>query len=396
VPTAPSRIAGLALLLALAALSPLSAQDDPASGPARDAEAVQIKQRLEAVREQQRSIDAERKDVRGERDATLATLREDELAIGAAAREIAQIDTQLAVLAEQIKRLGDDAAQIETRLQRQRTEIAALLRSAHAAGRHERLRIVFAPEQVGRIARALAYHRYLQRDRMTRIAALGEDLDALADLRARTAHAQQIASQARSARQQQVATLDGARAARAQTLAALDERLVDQAARLAALKIDERSMLGLLERLRDAIADIPKVLAGAEPFASLRGRLPWPAVGRVVEGFGTPGSGGRSLEGVRIAAAQGAPVRAVSHGRVAFADWMAGYGLLLIVDHGDGYMSLYAHNDALRSDVGDWVDGGEVIAAAGSSGGRSDYGVYFELRAKGQPLDPVRWLADRR
>jgi septal ring factor EnvC (AmiA/AmiB activator) len=396
VPTAVSRIAGLALLFAAFAQSVAWAQDDPIADPAREAEAAQITQRLEAVREEQRSIDAERVGVRGERETTLATLREDELAIGAAAREIAQIDAQLVALGEQIERLGVDAKQIEDRLQRQRSEIAALLRSAYAAGRHERLRIMFAPEQIGRIARALAYHRYLQRDRIMRITALRRDLDALADLRARITQAQQAASQARATREQQVAVLDAARAARAQTLAALDERLADQASRLVALGRDERSMLGLLERLRDAIGDIPKVLAGAEPFASLRGRLPWPTSGRVVEGFGTPSSGGRSLEGVRIAAAQGAPVRAVSHGRVAFADWMAGYGLLLIVDHGDGYMSLYAHNDALRSDVGDWVDSGEVIAAAGSSGGRSEPGVYFELRAKGQPVDPVRWLADRR
>lgn len=382
------RCFGAALLLAVG----LAVAQAP---PEQAAEEAQAKARLEAVRESQRQIDAERLLARGERESTLGSLREDELAVARLAGELADLDARIAGRGQEIARLDGEAGAIELRLARQRTEIAALLRSAHAAGRHERLRILFAPEDLGRIERALAYHRYLQRDRIQRIAVLRADLDALAALRTNAEAEQRALATDRAARAGQVAALEQARAARAATLRDIEAKIADQSQRLALLGKDERGLVDLIARLRDAIADIPKVLDGAAPFASLRGRLPWPAPGAVVERFGAATAGGAPSEGLLIAAARGAPVRAVSHGRVAFADWLAGYGLLLIVDHGDGFMSLYAHNDAVRADVGDWVAAGEVVAEAGASGGRSDSGVYFELRSRGRPLDPARWLARR-
>jgi septal ring factor EnvC (AmiA/AmiB activator) len=267
------------------------------------------------------------------------------------------------------------------------------LRSAYAAGRHERLRILFAPEKVGRIQRALAYHRYLQDDRLERIETLRAQLQALLVVQERIETARKALESARGQRAEELAELERQRAQREAVVAAIDARLADAAARIAALGKDERGLLSLLDRLRDAIGDIPRLLRGGEPFASLRGRIPWPLPGRVIEGFGAVTAGGRVSEGVLIEARQGAAVRAVSHGRVAFADWLQGYGMLLIVDHGDGYMSLYAHNEALLRDVGDWVDAGDPIARAGRSGGQRASGAYFEIRAQGRPQDPARWLS---
>lgn len=381
----------IALLLALAfAAGAAPAQDDDKA--AREAE---LKARLEAVRDEQRRIDVERAGARGQSQDLVARLREDELAIARVVAEIATLDERITAQAAEVARLDAEAAGIEARLAAQRAQVAALLRSAYAAGRHERLRILFAPEDLGRIERALAYHRYLQHDRVARIAVLRGDLEALAAVRSAAQAAARALADDRAERAAQVAALEEARAARAATLATLESRIADATQRLATLGKDERGLLDLIARLRDAIADIPKVLAGAEPFASLRGRLPWPASGRVLEGFGTATRGGHPSEGVLIEARRGTPVRAVSHGRVAFADWMAGYGLLLIVEHGDGYMSLYAHNESVRAEVGDWVASGEVIAQAGNSGGRSESGLYFELRARGRPVDPVGWLARR-
>src|SRR5690606_22047130 len=132
----------------------------------------------------------------------------------------------------------------------------------------------------------------------------------------------------------------------------LRRELTDAEQRVAALGQDERAMVRLLEQLRDIFADLPKTLDGAQPFRSLRGNLPWPADGAAENRNG----------GVLIAAEAGAPVRAIAHGRVAFADWLKGYGLLLIVDHGDGYMSLYGHNEALLRPEGAWVQAGDTIA----------------------------------
>ena len=141
-------------------------------------------------------------------------------------------------------------------------------------------------------------------------------------------------------------------------------------------------------------ADIPKQLSGAEPFASMRGRLAWPLAGKIVTAFGAADESGRRSSGLLVAAKTGTAVHAVSHGRVVFADWLRGYGLMIIVDHGDGYLSLYGCNETLLKDVGDWVNAGETIATSGASGGQKTPGLYFELRTKGQPVDPRAWLRE--
>jgi septal ring factor EnvC (AmiA/AmiB activator) len=131
-----------------------------------------------------------------------------------------------------------------------------------------------------------------------------------------------------------------------------------------------------------------------EPFPNAKGKLAWPVQGRIVGSYGqTRGAGPVKWSGVLLEAAAGTPVRAVYHGRVAFADWLAGLGLLVIVDHGSGYMSLYGHNEALLKEAGDWVGPGEPIAQAGDTGGRARAGLYFELRLNGEPIDPNPWIA---
>ena len=161
---------------------------------------------------------------------------------------------------------------------------------------------------------------------------------------------------------------------------------------LAALGKDEKALVDLLAKLRDIFADIPQHLAGAEPFADLRGRLNWPLHGKIVERFGAAADGERSSQGVLIAARNGSDVRAVSHGRVVYADWLRGYGLLLIIDHGEGYLSLYGYNETLLKEAGDWVDAGDLIATSGDSGGRRTAGLYFELRHDGKAFDPSAWI----
>ena len=147
-----------------------------------------------------------------------------------------------------------------------------------------------------------------------------------------------------------------------------------------------------IESLRDIFADIPDQLDGARPFSQRRGQLSAPVPGRVLTAFGGSLPDGRRSEGWLLEAAAGETVTAVAPGRVAFSDWMNGYGLLLILDHGEGFLSLYAHNDGLMREVGDWVKAGEPLAQAGSSGGQGRAALYFELRRQGQPLDPQLWL----
>jgi septal ring factor EnvC (AmiA/AmiB activator) len=195
-------------------------------------------------------------------------------------------------------------------------------------------------DDVAAISRVLAYHRYFQRAQVGQIERLLGDLRQLADVQAaiRSTTAELVAT--REERSAEGSKLEAERSARADLLARIEAKLKDQGARIAALGRNESDLASLLERLRDVFADIPKQLAGDESFASLRGRLAWPLQGKVVSGFGTSDDSGRRSSGLLLAAKTGSAVRAVSHGRVAFADWLRGYGLLLIVDHGDGYLSL--------------------------------------------------------
>jgi len=239
----------------------------------------------------------------------------------------------------------------------------------------------------------LAYNRYFQRARIGRIDTLSTDLESLAkvqdEIRAKSA---ELAT-TRDARAADGARLDKERAEREQLVGELDAKLREQGERAAALGKDEKALSTLLEKLRDVFADIPKQLSGSEPFASQRGRLAWPVAGaKIATAFGSTDESGRRSSGLLLSAKTGTAVHAVSHGRIVFADWLRGYGLMIIVDHGDGYLSLYGCNETLLKDVGDWVNAGETIATSGASGGQKVPGLYFEMRAKGQAVDPKGWL----
>jgi septal ring factor EnvC (AmiA/AmiB activator) len=380
----------LAAALTLLICVPAHAQDaDAAKRAAQEAEA---KKKLDGVRAEIRALAEQQRAANGERDDATRALREKEVALGAVAREVHTLDERMATQQQQIDELDAQRAKLDVKLKAQREALAGLLRSAYALGHGEELKLLLQQDDVAAISRVLAYHRYFQRAQVGQIERLLGDLRQLADVQAaiRSTTAELVAT--REERSAEGSKLEAERGARADLLARIEAKLKDQGARIAALGRNESDLASLLERLRDVFADIPKQLAGDESFASLRGRLAWPLQGKVVSGFGTSDDSGRRSSGLLLAAKTGSAVRAVSHGRVAFADWLRGYGLLLIVDHGDGYLSLYGCNETLLKDVGDWVNGGETIATSGASGGQKTPGLYFEVRAKGQPVDPKAWL----
>ncbi|MFQ5644980.1 MAG: murein hydrolase activator EnvC family protein, partial [Thiogranum sp.] len=281
-------------------------------------------------------------------------------------------------------------------LQEQRRQIASEARATYAMGRQQQVKLLLNQEQPAAVGRMLTYFGYLSRARMAQIDAIHAMMDelhatetsiqdttrALTELRGR----QQLASQRLREKKQK----------REQVLAQVKRELESQNNELQRLRSDEKRLQKLLASLREMLADIPLDASQQQPFRSLRGKLHWPARGRLVTRFGSRrGSSGLTWQGVMISAPEGTSVRAVSQGRVAFADWMRGFGLLLIVDHGDGYMSLYGHNQALYKEVGEWVDTGEMVATLGASGGQTRPGLYFELRHKGRPINPLRWCAGK-
>ena len=380
------RALGAAALALLLAALPATAQDD------RARQEAQAQQKLEALRAQIKAITAENRAAEGERGEATRALREADARVSDAVRALRRTEAGIATAEQELQDLDRRKQALESGLAQQREALAALVRSAYALGRHEQLKLLLAQDRMADLARVLAYHRYFQADRQERITGLVAELQALADVARQITEQREILEAARQQQQADLAALETQRAERATVLAALEAGFTDRSARLAALGRDEKSVLALLERLTDAVADIPRQVDDTRPFASRRGQLARPLAGNVLAAFGGKLPDGRGSEGWLVAGTAGAEVRAVAPGRVAFSDWLKGYGLLVIVDHGDGWMSLYAFNDALLKDVGDWIRAGEPVATVGSSGGQGRPALYVELRRNGQPQDPRPWF----
>jgi len=382
-----------AALIVLFALAATTAHAEPnEADPKTAAQEHEARQKLDAVRAEIKALTEQQREIEGERGEAAKALRTKETALAEVAKDVRALDDKLAAQQADLDKLDAERTKLETALKSQRDALAALLRSAYALGRNEELKLLLQQNDVAAIARVLAYNRYFQRARVGRIDQLSADLEDLAkvqeSIRTKTAELEAT----RNARAAEGDKLETERSEREKLVEELDSKLKEQGARVAALGKDEKALTSLIEKLRDVFADIPKQLSGAEPFASQRGRLAPPVAGKVVRGFGAVDESGRKSSGLLLAAKSGTAVHAVSHGRIVFADWLRGYGLMIIVDHGDGYLSLYGCNETLLKDVGDWVNAGETIATSGASGGQKTPGLYFEVRAKGQPVDPKAWL----
>jgi len=380
----------LALLLACGFCAASATDDDASKHASQEAGA---KQKLDQVRGEIKKISDTLKTTQTQRDETTRAVREQELKIAAAAKELRELDAKILAQSSELGKLEIQRGALNEKLKAQRDALAALLRSAYALGQNEELKLLLAQDDIDKLARVLAYHHYFERARVEKIEGLLKDLQQLADVQTAIEKQTEVLKVSRTARADDAAKLQQDRSEREKLLAELDATLKDEQSRLNALGKDEKGVLDLLDKLRDIFADIPKQLAGAEPFAELKGKLVWPVRGKIGAAFGANDDSGRGSHGIVIAATTGAEVHAISHGRIAYADWLRGFGLLLIVDHGDGYLSLYGYNESLLKDVGDWVNANEVIATAGNSGGRKTPGVYFELRYQGKPMDPRGWLS---
>ena len=392
--SARAALALAAALLTVTAMQVAPAQTAPAQGDrvAREAEA---ERQLKRVRQEIAELGAARQALEGERGDASRTLREADQAVDRESRALREIDERIAAQGVELARLETERTALEARLGAQREALAALLRSAYALGRHEQLKLLLAQDRLESLARVLAYHRYFQRDRVSRIDGLMAELAELADVVRQVNVQREALDASRIAQVAQLAGLETQREERRALLATLETRFKDADSRLKALGRDEQTLVGLLERLRDIFADIPERVDAAQPFAQRRSRLTAPLKGTTLVGFGGTLPDGRVSHGWLIAAESGAAVRAVAHGRVAFSDWLKGYGLIVILDHGEGWMSLYAQNDSLQREVGEWVSAGDVLASAGSSGGQSRTALYFELRRGGRPVDPRGWFGAR-
>jgi len=314
--------------------------------------------------------------------------------INEGARTLRQIDTDLQTNRAQLQELRSRQQGQVRQLASQRAGLAAEARAAYVMGRQQQVKLLLNQEQPAAIGRALVYFGYLSRARLQQIEAVHTTLQQLRDLEQAIGDKNRELSELRLSQEQQTRQLQDQKRSREELLVALASELESQGSELKRLKNNEQQLEKLIASLQQVLDDIPAEAGKRGAFSTLKGKLRWPTHGELVHRFGTQrGSSGLKWQGVLIAAPEGGKVRAISAGRVVFADWMRGFGLLLIIEHGEGYMSLYGHNQALYKEVGEWVDTGDVVATLGASGGQQEPGLYFELRHKGRPVDPVKWCA---
>ena len=370
----------LTICLALLAAS-VNAQDDPSMAQ-RD---------LEAVRDELRGLEQELEEQTVRRDAILAELRSAEKAEARARSRLESLRKQLTASQERLALLEQDLATGRRELSTELGILERQLRATYMTGQQEWLRLVLSGADPLETGRRLVYYGYLSRARSAliagvreRVATLSEQARAVSEERDKLAALEQ--QQARG-----LQSLAEHRQERSRVLARLDRTIAGREGDIGRLRAQARELEALVAELSRAIANLS--VADAAPFANRKGGMEWPAAGRPVQHFGQARADGRlRWEGTLLAAAAGSEVRAVHHGRIVFADWLPGLGLLAVIEHGDGYLTLYGHNQDLVKDVGDWVSTGEVLAHVGDSGGRSEPGLYFEIRKDGRPVDPRLWI----
>lgn len=349
------------------------------------------RQRLDALRTriqgQRQRLEAKR----GESTKLSRLLRESEQAIGRLALRLRALDGRLDRQRAELARLRAAQAAQRRSLDLQRRVLARQMRAAYLMGRQERLKILLNQQDPATVGRVMVYYDYLSQARAQKMLQIQADIQQLAQTEEGIQEQQRELAGLHDAQKRELSDLRRSQEKRQAVLIALTGEINDQDQQLGRLQSDERELQALLSGIEEALADIavehPQQLA----FAGQRGRLSWPARGQVVKRFGAPRLGRLVWDGVMISAPEGQEVRAIHYGRVAFADWLRGFGLLVIVDHGDGFMTLYGHNQSLFKEAGDWVEVDEPIALVGSSGGRERSGVYFAIRHQGRPVDPSKW-----
>lgn len=348
---------------------------------------------LKAVKSEIAKIAAQVKRDTADRNQLTRTLGAAEQSVAQARTELGRLRRERGERAARRAQLAQEKAGREVALGAERRELAAELRSAYLIGREEPLKLLLNQEDPARAGRMFAYYSYFGRARAERIARIEGFVAEIAALDGQLRGEEERLLALEAQQKAQVSQLESARAERSKALAALEAASRTRAAALDRLREEQAGLEKLVRDLRRALERFPVDSKAA--FGKLRGKLAWPVAGKLVAKFGATRAGAIKWDGVMIAAERGAPVRSIASGRIAYADWLPGLGLLVIVDHGDRYLSLYGHNDQLYKAVGEQVAPGETIAAAGDSGGRSRPELYFEIRRNGKPVDPAPWFRAR-
>jgi len=370
----------IAALLLLCATIPASQAAD---------QAQQQRQQIKQLSAESKKLTGLLKEFKNQRSTLQSQLQQSETAIGSLQKKTRDILGQLLQEQTELRRLQSRRDSLNDKKQHQQQLLGQQLIAAYQVGKQRKLKVLLNQEQPDKIARALTYYDYFNRARneqITAFTAVVEELNTLeVDIQSRRRGLELTKSRLDSEQQ----ALQAKQKQRAISLANIDTSISNNDLRLRQLAKDRSELERLLAAVEKSLANITN---DYQPFDQLRGKLPWPVAGKLSHRFGSRrSSSSQRWQGVKILAAAGSEVQSIHHGRIVFADWFRGSGLLIIIDHGDGYMSLYAHNQSILRETGEWIGAGETIATVGNSGGQSRASLYFEIRHNGKPANPAKW-----
>lgn len=388
----------LPLIFLLAAATALAAPDN-----GKQEELKELRSRIQSLQEELEQATEDRSEVA---DA----LKKSERRISDVNRGLRDLEHRQRSLSRDLKQLNEDTRSTQGEIAEQQKRLAVLLKERYIQGSGDALKLMLNGQNPGEVARNLEYYGYIGRARADLIRQHRESLARLRSLQDKTRQQNDSLTQVKQERVAQKKTLEAEKGARQEVLYKLSEQIRHQRKEIDTLARDEKRLTRLIEKLaRLAAASAAKPAASQKPgqkvdkvadaslagldFVRLKGKLALPVAGEILHKFGASrDGGGPAWKGLFIRARQGQEVRAIGSGKVAFADWLRGFGNLLVIDHGDGYLSLYSNNESLYKQPGEPVRAGDVVAAVGATGGQDEPGLYFELRHQGKPFDPLAWV----
>lgn len=377
----------LAILAAGLSLPAAAQEDDRGLAKVKERELEDVREKISDLK---RSMDKRAAD----RDRITGDLQKAEVQISEKRVRLKELERQKQFSERRKAELEDKLQVRQSELDEESGQLAAQVRAAYTSGSQERIKLLLNQQDPATAGRMMVYYQFLSDYRGDNIEKVKGIIDELATLHQKAADEDNRLAGLARAKYAELVELNKGQERRQELLVALKSKMQQEGNEIEHLAAEEKDLARLIAELTSILSDYP--IRSEEPFSALKGQLTWPVAGRLLHDFGQPrASGHLKWNGVVLAAPRGREVRAVYHGRVVFADWLAGMGLLVIVDHGEGFMTLYGYNETTLKSAGEWVAPGDVIATVGNSGGQQQASLYFEIRQGTRPINPRTWITKR-
>ncbi len=351
---------------------------------------------LDKLRSVIKNLQKELTSARSSQDTLRDELRTHEKNIGRISSDLLSINRQLKNQTQILKQQQKNIVKLRKQLVQHKDVLTQQLRAAYSIGQQDYLKLLLNQQNPAALGRALSYYDYFIKVRSENVINVKSEITEIEQLRIAIEEQTKKLEFIQQTRSNEIQSLKNSKKQRKLVLSKLNKEIRSKSRKLTKMQGDEKRLERLLHTLMQAMPDIPEQVETLISFRRQKGQMQWPVKGRIRTKYGSSRKMGKlKWQGVIINAKEGEEVRAISHGQVAFADWLQGYGLLLIIDHGDNFMSLYGFNQSLYRNPGDWIEAGETIATVGNSGGHSKSGLYFEIRHNGKPTNPSLWCSSK-